>query len=110
MNISWEDFEKIKMHVGRIIDVQEFPKARKPAYQLKVDFGPLGIKNSSAQITEHYQKEELLGKQVIGILNFPPKQIANFISECLILGIYHQDGGVVLLVPDKKTRNGDVVG
>lgn len=110
MNISWEDFEKLKMHVGSIIDVQDSPKARKPAYQLKIDFGAFGIKNSSAQITEHYSKEELLGKQVIGVLNFPPKQIANFISECLVLGIYHQDGGVILLVPDKKTKNGDAVG
>lgn len=110
MNISWEDFEKLKMHVGSIIDVQDFPKARKPAYQLRIDFGTFGIKNSSAQITEHYSKEELLGKQVIGVLNFPPKQIANFISECLVLGIYHQDGGVILLVPDKKTKNGDAVG
>ena len=110
MNISWSDFEKIQMHVGTILEAKDFPKAKKPAYQLKICFGDLGIKNSSAQITEFYTKEDLVGKQIIGVLNFPPKQIANFISECLVLGVYHQNDGVVLLTPDKKTNNGDLVG
>ncbi len=110
MEISWSDFEKVKMHVGTIIEVNDFPKARKPAYQLKIDFGKFGIKNSSAQITAHYNKEDLIGKQIIAVLNFPPKQIANFISECLVMGIYDGEGDVVLMTPDKKVDNGDLVG
>ncbi len=110
MEISWSDFEKVKMHVGTIIEVKDFPKARKPAYQLKIDFGKFGIKNSSAQITAHYAKEDLVGKQIIAVLNFPPKQIANFISECLVMGIYDAAGDVVLMTPDKKVDNGDLVG
>lgn len=110
MEISWSDFEKVKMLVGTIIEVNDFPKARKPAYQLKIDFGKFGIKNSSAQITAHYNKEDLIGKQIIAVLNFPPKQIANFISECLVMGIYDGEGDVVLMTPDKKVDNGDLVG
>ena len=110
MEISWSDFEKVKMHVGTIIEAHDFPKARKPAYQLKIDFGKFGIKNSSAQITAHYAKEDLIGKQIIAVLNFPPKQIANFNSECLVMGIYDADGDVVLMTPDKKVDNGDLVG
>ncbi|MGB6083512.1 tRNA-binding protein [Moheibacter sp.] len=108
--LSWEDFEKVDMRVGTVLEVNDFPKARKPAYQLRIDFGALGIKNSSAQIVNLYSKEELIGKQIIAVVNFPPKQIANFISECLVLGIYNENNEVVLLSPDKKTENGCKVG
>lgn len=108
--ISWDDFEKIDMRVGTILEVNDFPKARKPAYQLRIDFGDLGIKKSSAQIVKLYSAEELLGKQIIAVVNFPPKQIANFLSECLILGIYNENNEVVLLSPDKKTENGCKIG
>lgn len=108
--ISWEDFEKIEMRTGTIINALDFPKARKPAYQLTIDFGELGIKQSSAQITHHYNKEELVGKQIIAVVNFPPKQIANFISECLVLGVYDEHNQVILLQPDKKTANGLLIG
>lgn len=110
MNLSWEDFEKIDMRVGTILDVQEFPKAQKPAYQLTIDFGDLGVKKSSAQIVKLYSMEELIGKQVIAVVNFPPKQIANFISECLVMGIYKEDHDVVLITSDKKINNGCKVG
>ncbi len=103
--ISFEDFEKVDIRVGTIISIEDFPKARKPAYQLKIDFGKLGIKNSSAQITSLYNKQELLQKQVIAIVNFEKKQIANFLSECLVLGI--QNGkDVVLLQAQKTAQNG----
>jgi tRNA-binding protein len=108
--ISWEDFEKIDMRVGTIIEVDDFPQARKPAYRLKIDFGELGIKQSSAQITELYAKEDLLNRQIIAVVNFPPKKIANFISECLVMGIYTEDNSVVLLQPERKTENGMRVG
>lgn len=108
--ISWEDFEKIDMRVGTILKVDDFPQARKPAYQLILDFGELGIKKSSAQIVSLYSKEELIGKQVIAVVNFLPKQIANFISECLILGVYNENKDVVLLAADKKTENGCKIG
>lgn len=105
--INWEDFEKIDMRAGTIIEANDFPKARNPAYQLLIDFGPeLGIKRSSAQITLLYQKEELVGKQVIAVVNFPPKQIANFISECLVLGVLGDQKEVTLLQPGKKVKNG----
>lgn len=109
-NLSWEDFEKVDMRVGTIMEVNDFPKARKPAYQLTLDFGELGIKKSSAQIVTLYDTEELIGKQVIAVVNFPPKQIANFISECLVLGVYNENNDVVLLQPDKKTENGCKIG
>lgn len=111
MTIKWNDFEKIDIRVGTIIEVADFPKARKPAYKLKIDFGPmLGIKQSSAQITSHYNKEDLLKKQVVAVVNFPPKQIADFISECLVLGIYDTNNDVILLKPDKPTANGQKIG
>jgi len=108
--LSWEEFEKVDMRVGTVLEVNDFPKARNPSYQLRLDFGEFGIRKSSAQIVNLYSKEELLGKQIIAVVNFPPKQIANFISECLVLGIYNEDNEVVLLSPDKKTENGCKVG
>ena len=108
--LSWNDFEKIDMRVGTIISVEDFPKARKPAYRLTIDFGALGIKQSSAQIKDLYAKEDLLNKQIIAVVNFPPKQIANFISECLVLGVYADDNSVVLLQPERKTANGMRIG
>jgi tRNA-binding protein len=108
--ITWDDFEKINIRIGTIIEVTDFEKAKKPAYKLKIDFGTEGIKNSSAQITVLYSKEELLGKQIIAVINFPPKQIANFISECLVLGVYNEDNNVVLLQAERKTENGKKIG
>jgi len=108
--ITWNDFEKIDMRVGTIVEVADFEKARKPAYQLMIDFGDAGIKKSSAQITTLYPKESLIGKQVIAVVNFPPKQIANFISECLVLGVYNSDNDVVLLQPSLPVTNGDKIG
>ena len=107
--ITFEDFLKVDVRIGTIIEVNDFPKARKPAYQLKIDFGELGIKKSSAQITDLYTKEELLQKQVSAIINFKPRQIANFISEVLILGVYNKDGNVVLLQASKPIKNGEQV-
>lgn len=108
--ISWEDFEKIDIRVGTVVHAREFPKARKPAYQLRIDFGALGEKNSSAQITAHYSAEELVGKKIVAVVNFPPKQIANFISECLVLGIYDSNNDVVLLQPERSVDNGMKIG
>jgi tRNA-binding protein len=108
--ITWEDFEKIDIRVGTVIEAVDFEKARNPSYQLTIDFGGYGIKRSSAQVTALYTKEELVGKQVIAVVNFPPKQIANFFSECLVLGIYNSDKNVVLLEPSKKVENGDKIG
>lgn len=104
--ISWSDFEKLDIRTGTIISAADFPKAIKPAYQLTIDFGDFGIKNSSAQITAHYAKEDLIGIQILAIINFPPKQIANFKSECLLLGIYEEDGSVTLAAPLSKIKNG----
>ena len=104
--LSWNEFEKVDMRVGTIIEVNDFPKARKPAYQLKIDFGEFGIKNSSAQITKLYKKKDLLGKQIVAVVNFPPKQIANFISECLVLGALGEDDEVTLLNTNLKVKNG----
>ena len=107
MNLSWEDFAKVDMRIGTIIDAQPFPKARKPAYQLQIDFGAeLGIKKSSAQITDLYDREQLIGQQVVAVVNFPPKQIANFWSECLVLGGLGEDGNVILLQPERLAPNG----
>jgi len=109
--INWQDFEKIDLRAGTVVEVTEFPEAHKPAYKLKIDFGDeIGIKQASAQITDHYSKEDLLGKQVICVLNFPPKQIGPFVSECLVTGLYRDDGSVVLTVPDKRVSNGSKFG
>ena len=107
---SFVDFLKLDIRVGTIVSAKNFEKARKPAYQLEVDMGQeLGIKRSSAQITDHYRPEELIGKQVLAVVNFPPRQIANFFSEILVLGTY-SEGGVVLIRPDKPVKNGDKLG
>ena len=108
--IQWEDFEKIDIRVGTIIEVKEFPKARRPAWQLTIDFGDLGLKRSSAQITDLYPAEQLTGRQVVAVVNFPPKQIANFFSECLVLGVYTDKKEVVLLSPERKVANGWKIG
>lgn len=108
--INWEDFEKVDIRSGTIMEVSDFPKAKKPAYQLTIDFGALGIKHSSAQITDHYTKESLKGKQVVAVINFPAKQIANFLSECLVLGVYDGNNQVILLQPDKPVTNGQRIG
>lgn len=107
--ITFEDFLKVDIRIGTIIAVYDFPEARKPAYQLKIDFGDLGIKKSSAQITDLYAKEELLTKQVTAIINFKPRQIANFLSEVLVLGIYNTEGNVVLLKASKEIKNGEQI-
>ena len=104
--IEWQDFEKIDIRVGTILEVSDFPKAKRPAYQLTIDFGDLGIRKSSAQITDFYEKQELIGRQVMAVVNFPPKQIANFFSECLVLGVYTDKKEVVLIGPDRKVENG----
>ena len=104
--IEWQDFEKIEIRVGTIVEVKDFPEARKPAYKLKIDFGALGIKKSSAQITDLYQLEDLVGKQVIAVVNFPPKQIATFFSECLVLGLVGEQKVITLLQPERPVPNG----
>ena len=103
--ITWTDFEKIELRAGTIIKVEDFPEARKPAYKVWVDFGELGVKKSSVQITKLYTKEELAGKQVVCVLNFPPKQIANFISEILVTG-FETENGVVLATTERKVPDG----
>lgn len=108
--ISWEDFEKLDIRTGTILSASDFPKARNPSYQLEIDFGDLGIKKSSAQITDLYQKEELIGKQIIAILNFPKKQIANFFSECLILGVIGENKEVTIVSVTLPVKNGLSIG
>lgn len=105
--IVWRDFEKIELRVGTIKTAEAFPEAKKPAYKMTIDFGAeIGVKKSSAQITDLYDPEDLIGKQIIAVVNFPPKTIGPFISECLVTGIIHGEAGVVLAVPDKPTNNG----
>jgi len=109
--ISWADFEQVELRVGTVIKAEPFPEARKPAYILTVDFGAeLGVRKSSAQITVHYTPQELVGKQVVAVVNFPPKQIGPMMSECLVTGFYRDDGSVVLAVPDKTVPNGAKLG
>lgn len=105
--ITWDDFAKVELRVGTIVQAEDFPEARKPAYKLTVDFGPdIGEKKSSAQITTHYTKEDLVGKRVIGVVNFPPKQVGPFMSECLVTGFYDANNEVVLAAPDGEVPNG----
>jgi len=105
--ITWTDFEKVELRIGTIIDVQDFPEARKPAYKLTIDFGEeIGIRKSSAQITRLYTRDTLLGKQVLAVVNFAPKQVGPFMSECLVTGFHRDDGPVVLAAPDAPIPNG----
>ena len=104
--ISWHDFEKVELRVGTILTAADFPEARKPAYKVQVDFGPLGIRWSSAQITKHYTKDELVGRQIIGVVNFPKKQIGPFMSEFLVTGFADENGDIVLSAIDKPVPNG----
>lgn len=109
--ITWSDFEKLEMRVGTIVSAELFPEAQKPAYKLRIDFGgEVGLRKSSAQITDLYSIEELPGKQVIGVVNFPSKQIGPFISECLVMGAYDENNHVVLLQPEKEMPNGSKIG
>lgn len=106
-HISWDDFGKVELRIGTIIEVQVFPEARKPAWKLTVDYGDeIGVRRASAQIMDLYSSEELVGKQIVGVVNFPPKQIGPFMSECLVTGFVQADGSVVLAVPDKPVANG----
>lgn len=104
--ITWADFEKVELKAGTILDVLDFPEARKPAYKLQVDFGELGIRWSSAQITKHYKRSELIGRQIIGVINFPKKHIAGFISEFLVTGFADEEGNIVLASVDRPVPNG----
>ena len=105
--ISWSDFEKVEIRIGTVLRVDEFPQARKPAYILHVDFGPeLGVRKSSAQITSLYKREELVGRQVLAVTNFPAKQVGPIMSECLVTGFYREDGAIVLAAPDSSVPNG----
>ena len=106
----WSDFEKLDIRVGRVVRAEPFPEARRPAYRLWVDFGPLGQKRSSARVTDRYRPEELVGRQVVCVVNFPPKQIGPFVSEVLVLGAYAGNGEVVLLAPDAAVEPGARVG
>lgn len=107
---SFDAFASLDIRVGRVLEVLDFPQARRPAYRLRIDFGPLGVKNSSAQITDYYSPENLVDRLVVAVTNFPPKQVANFISEVLVLGVYDQSGKVVLLQPDREVQPGDRIG
>lgn len=105
--ISYEDFTKVDIRIGTVIEAEPFPEARRPAIKLRIDFGEeVGVKKTSAQITHHYTPEALLGRQVLAVVNFPPKQIGKFMSEVLVLGVEHDEGGITLVTPDTKTSNG----
>jgi len=109
--LDWETFQQVDIRIGTILEVLPFPKAKRPAYRLTIDFGgDIGIRKSSAQITIDYEPSWLIGRQVAAVVNFPPKQVANYMSECLILGAYDENGSVVLLKPDKSVQNGSKVG
>ncbi len=108
--ITYDDFAKVEIRVGRIVQVDDFPKARKPAYQLRIDFGELGVRSSSAQITKYYGKSDLVGKLVLAVVNFPPRQIANFFSEVLTLGVVLGDGDIVLVHPEREVLLGSRIG
>ena len=111
MEITWQDFEKVEMRVGTVLEVNDFPDARKPAYQLTIDFGSeIGILKTSAQITKRYKTQDLLGRQIVAVVNFPKKQIGKFMSECLILGAMGNEGDVILLALDFKIENGLRIG
>jgi tRNA-binding protein len=110
MALGWSDFEKVDMRVGIVTDAKEFPEARRPAYRLWIDFGPLGVKRSSAQVTAHYRPEDLIGRHVIAVVNFPPKQIGPFVSEVLVLGAYDAAGQVILLAPERTVAPGARIG
>lgn len=109
--IAWNDFMRVELRIGTIVEVEDFPEARRPAWRLRVDFGEeIGVRKSSAQVTDLYDAETLLGKQVVAVVNFPPKQIGPFMSECLVTGFYREDGAVVLCVPDREVPNGAKLG
>ena len=109
--IECNEFTRVELRVGTILDVEDFPAARKPAWKLKIDFGPeIGIRKSSAQITDLYTRDDLVGRQIVAVVNFPPKQIGPFVSECLVTGFYREDGTVVLAVPDSSVPNGSKLG
>jgi len=110
VSISWEDFERVDMRVGVVVDAQEFPEARRPALKLQIDFGPLGVKRASAQVTRHYLPAALIGRRVVAVVNFPPKRIGPFTSEVLVLGAYDDAGEVVLLRPDFDVSPGSRIG
>ena len=111
MELSWPEFEKVEVRVGTILEVNDFPEARKPAYQMRIDFGSeIGIRKTSAQITKRYKKEDLLNRQIVAVVNFPKKQIGKFLSECLVLGVVGNEGDVVVLSPDFKIENGLRIG
>ena len=109
--ISWQQFEGVELRIGTIVEVEDFPEARVPAYKIKADFGPeIGVKKSSAQVTDLYTKEDLLGKQIVGVVNFPPKQIGPTRSEFLLTGFYREGGAVVLAIPEREVANGAKLG
>lgn len=108
--ITWLDFEKLDIRCGTIISVADFPEARKQSYKIEIDFGPLGIKKSSAQITSLYRKEDLVGQQILAVVNFPKKKIANFFSKCLVLGLYGENNDVTLITPSLPVKNGSILG